>query len=123
MGTIKEALKISGIPAFIAGLCCFSPLVLVFLGIGTVSWGAGLANLLYGDYRWLFRLVGLFSLIIALVIYFRRKGGICTIDQAVKKRNKIINLVIISLVTAIILYIIWLYVILHYIGVFAGLWS
>jgi len=119
---IKESLKISSIPVVFASLCCLAPIVLVLVGVSTVSFAASLADTFYGDYKWYFRLAGLVSLIVALVIYLRRKG-VCTLDEAKKRRNEIFNIIALSLIAGVVGYIFFLYVVVHYVGVFMGLWS
>lgn len=49
------------IAAFIGGLCCFTSVGVVLLGLGSVSYAASLADLLYYEYAWAFRLAGLAS--------------------------------------------------------------
>jgi hypothetical protein len=49
--------------------------------------------------------------------------GICTIDEAKKRRNEIINLVALSLTIGILGYLFFLYVVVHYIGVFLAIWE
>jgi len=119
---IKESLKISSIPVVFASLCCLAPITLVLVGVSTVSFAASLADTFYGDYKWYFRLAGLVSLIVALVIYLRRKG-VCTLDEAKKRRNEIFNIIALSLIVGVVGYIFFLYVVVHYVGVFMGLWS
>lgn len=120
--SIKEALKISSLPVVFASLCCLSPVILVLLGLSTVSFASSLADTLYGDYAWYFRGAGLVLLTIALIYYFRRKKGICTIDEVKRRRNEIINIVAITLIASILGYLFFLYVVVHYIGVFLKLW-
>src|SRR3989344_1855978 len=117
---LKRVLPVS---AFIAGLCCFTPIVLVLLGISTVSYAASLSDILYGQYKWLFRGIALLFLLSSLYWYFYKKEKICTIDEAKKKRKKIINLILVTLISGIIIYIIWLYVIVEIIGILLGIWS
>ena len=117
---LKKVLPVS---AFIAGLCCFTPIVLVLLGISTVSYAASLSDILYGQYKWLFRGIALLFLLSSLYWYFYKKEKICTIDEAKKKRKKIINLILVTLISGIIIYIIWLYVIVEIIGILLGIWS
>ena len=121
--TLKEALKISSLPVVFASLCCLSPIILVLLGLSTVSFASSLANTLYGDYTWYFRGAGLVLLAVAIIFYLRHTKGICTLDDAKKHRNEIINIVLISLIAAVIGYVFFLYVVLHYIGVFLKLWT
>ncbi len=120
--SIKEALKISLLPVVFASLCCLSPVILVLLGLSTVSFASSLADTLYGDYAWYFRGAGLLLLTIALIYYFRRKKGICTIDEVKRRRNEIINIVAITLIASILGYLFFLYVVVHYVGVFLKLW-
>ncbi len=120
---LKEILKISSVPVIIASLCCLSPVILVVFGIGTLSFATSLADTLYGEYKWLFRIAGLIAMVIALVMYFRRKKGICTIDEAKRRRNEIINTVALTVITCVIGYIFFLYVVVHYAGVYLNIWK
>ncbi|OGD31914.1 hypothetical protein A3C91_00605 [Candidatus Azambacteria bacterium RIFCSPHIGHO2_02_FULL_52_12] len=119
----KDILKISGLPVLVATLCCLSPVIIVLAGLGSVAFASSLADTLYGDYKWYFRAAGLLLLTASMVFYLRRTKGICTIDEAVKRRNEVINIVILSLVAGILGYILVLYGVVHYIGAFMGLWS
>jgi hypothetical protein len=116
----KGIFILSGLAALVGGLCCLTPVVLVLLGLASISAAASLGNVLYGDYHWEFRLVALAFLALALVIYFRRKG-ICTLDQARRERNRILNTSLVVLIFAVGIYIFWTYVAVHWFGVWAGL--
>ena len=118
----KDLFKITGIPVLFASLCCLAPIILVLFGLSTVAFAASLSDILYGQHKWAFRIVGLSLLTISLFIYFRKKR-ICTIDQAKKQRKKIINIIFLTFIFAVIAYIFWLYVIIEYVGVFLGLWE
>ncbi|MSS74823.1 hypothetical protein EXS73_01230 [Candidatus Pacearchaeota archaeon] len=114
--------KITRIPILIASLCCVTPLVLVLVGISTVSFAGSLADTLYGDYKWVFRLMGLLALIASLVVYFRNKG-ICTLDQVRRKRNQVVNMILVALIVAVMGYVVWLYVVVELIGKLVGIWG
>lgn len=120
---MKDILKISSIPVVLASLCCLSPIILVLLGVSTVSFASSLTDTLYGDYKWAFRGVGLITLLASLAYYLNRKKGICTIDDVKRRRNEIINYLALTLIAGILGYIIFLYVIVHYIGVWLSLWN
>ena len=122
MGKIKDMFKITGIPVVFASLCCLAPLVLVLLGVSTVAFGASLTDTLYGNYRWAFRGLGALTLAASLFIYFRRRG-ICTLDQAKRKRKFVINTILISVIVFVIGYIIFLYVVVEIIGIRVGIWE
>lgn len=118
----KEILKLTWLPVLIASLCCLSPFILVLVGLSTVSFAASLSDTLYGNYRWLFRLAGLLFLGVSLLMYFRSRG-ICTIDEARKRRREIINTIIVTLISGVIGYVVFLYGILEYVGKVAGIWG
>jgi hypothetical protein len=118
----KELLKLTGIPVVVASLCCLSPVIIVLLGLGTTAFAASLADTLYGDYKWVFRGVGLVALIVALVVYFRNKG-ICTLDQAKKHRREIINKTLLVLFVGVVGYIVFLYVVVEFFGIWLGIWE
>jgi uncharacterized membrane protein YkvI len=116
----KGALLLGALAGILAGLCCVTPIVLVLLGLATVAVAADIGNLLYGQWRWAFRLGALALLALALVVYFRKRG-ICTLDQAKQQRNRIINTAVIVLTVATTVYLLWTYVIVHYWGIAVGL--
>lgn len=118
----KDLFKITGIPVLFASLCCLAPIILVLFGLSTVAFAASLSDILYGQHKWAFRLLGLFLLSISLLIYFRKKG-ICTINQAKRQRRKIINTILVALSVAVLAYIIWLYVIIEIIGILLRIWE
>ncbi|MBI2151648.1 hypothetical protein HYU21_02905 [Candidatus Woesearchaeota archaeon] len=108
--------------AFLGGLCCFTPLLLVLLGLSSVSFAASLSNMLYGGYKWIFRGIALVFLLTALGWYLYKKESICTLDQIKREKRKIINLILLSVTVAVLAYIIWLYVIVEIIGAIIGIW-
>ncbi|MEX0917866.1 MAG: hypothetical protein WDZ93_01815 [Candidatus Paceibacterota bacterium] len=120
---LKEVLKISSVPVVVASLCCLSPVILVLAGLGTVGVAASLADTLYGEYKWYFRAAGLIALAASMVVYLRRTKGICTIDEVKRRRNEIINLVALTLTAGVIGYVFFLYVVVHYAGVWLSIWE
>lgn len=118
----KELFKITWFPVLIASLCCVAPIVLVLLGVATVSFGASLSDTLYYDYKWLFRSIGFVALVISLIIYFRKKG-VCTLSEAKRRKNEIINTVLIVFIIFLLAYILFLYGVIEIIGVWMGLWE
>ena len=120
---IRELTKLSALPVVAASLCCLSPLVLVMLGLSTVSFASSLADTLYGEYKWVFRGVGVLLLGISLLLYFRRQKNICTLDEAKKRRNEILNTTLLVFITGVIGYVVLLYVVVHYAGVWYDIWE
>ena len=119
----KELLKVVSVPVVVASLCCLTPIVIVLFGFGSVAIAGSLADSLYGDYKWLFRSLGIVSLALSVFFYIRRQKGICTLDEAKKRRDEIINIIAITLTVSIAGYFIWLYVVLEYVGKFLKIWS
>ena len=122
MSKIKEILKIVSIPVLISSLCCLSPIIIFLFWLWSLAFVSWLADILYGDYKWYFRIFWLILLSISLFLYFRKKW-ICTLEKAKRERNKIINTILITLITWVLWYIIFLYVIVHYIWVFLNIWK
>jgi len=56
-------------------------------------------------------------------LYLRKNKGICTIDEAKKRRQEIINTLLIVFSAGVLFYVFFLYVVVHYAGVFLGIWS
>ena len=120
---LKNLFKVTGLPVVAASLCCLTPIVLVFFGLATVSFAGSLSDLLYGQYKWIFRALGLILLAISIIIYFRRQKGICAIDEAKKRHREIINTTLLFLIVGVLGYIFFLYVVVHYAGVFFDIWD
>ena len=118
-----QFLKLSvPVAAFIGGICCFAPVVVVLAGIGSVSYAVSLTDLLYYEYAWAFRLAGLAFLLGAGVVYLYTNEEVCSVDAAVHKRGKIVNLLGVALVAGTVAYVVWLYVIVEIIGLLLGIW-
>jgi len=115
--------KIVPASAFIGGLCCFTPVVLVLLGLSSVSFAASLSNTLYGGHRWVFRSIALLFLFAGLIWYFYKNEKICSIDDLKKNRTRVINLTLIALIVGVLAYVVWLYIIVEVIGWFLGIWG
>ena len=116
----KAIVLFSSLGGVFAGLCCFPPIVLVMFGLAGVEFANDLGNVLYGEYRWMFRGAALLLLATGLFFYFRRTG-VCTLDQARRERNRIFNVSLLVLVTAVGVYLFWTYIVLHYWGIAVGL--
>ncbi len=116
----KGIFLISTLAGVIAGLCCLSPVILVLLGLASISTATSLGDMLYGDYRLYFRLGGLLFLALALVFYFRRRG-VCTLSDARRQRNRIVNTSLLVLIFSVGIYIFWTYVAVQHWGIMVGL--
>jgi hypothetical protein len=115
--------KIIPLTALIGGLCCFTPVILVFFGLSSVAFAASLSDTLYGTYKWLFRGSALLFLLIGLGWFLYKREGICSLNQLKRKKRKVINLILLSVTISVLSYIIWLYVIVEIIGINLGIWG
>jgi len=122
MTKFKEIFKITWLPVLFASMCCLSPIILLLFWLWSVAFVSWLADTLYGDYKWYFRLFWLALLSISLFLHFRRKW-ICTLDHVKRDRNKIINTILMTLIAWVLGYIFFLYVVVHYIWVFLKIWE
>ena len=122
VGEAQSLWKLIGASAFTASLCCVPSVVWVlFAGSSAIVAADQLSNDLYfGAVRWLLYLVAITMAGAGLTIHFRR-DGICTLDDAKRERRRIVNTSLVVLTAAIVLYIIWNYVILELIGIAIGL--
>ncbi|SRR5258708_14411723 len=118
---IKEIFKITGIPVLLASLCCLAPIVLVLIGLSTVTFAASLTEILDGKYKWVFDFIGISALAISIVIYFLKKG-VCTIDQVKRQRNEVLNKIILFFIVGISSYYVFFYLILNIIGKSLHIW-
>ena len=117
--------KLIGASAFTASLCCVPSVVWVlFAGSSAIVAADQLSNDLYfGIGRWLLYLVALALAGAGLTIHFRREG-ICTLDDAKRERQRIVNTSLAVITAVIVLYLVWDYIILQLIGIAVGLpWS
>ena len=107
--------------ALLASMCCFPSVLLVGLGLMTVSAGDALSNNLYfGPARW--ALYGLTAIILGWGLYRHFQAqGICTLDQAKREKNRIANTVILVFISTFGIYFFWNYVILELLGIAVGL--
>lgn len=100
----KGAVKIGIGAGFISLLCCVSPIVLVLLGLSSVSGAIALGYSLYNNYKLYFVGASLIFLLAALYIHFKRKK-ICNLQGI--KNNK--NIIIAAVFTMILTYIFLFY--------------
>jgi hypothetical protein len=107
--------------AFLASMCCFPSVLLVGLGLMTVSAGDALSNDLYfGSARWILYGLTIILLSIGLYRHFQNQG-ICTINQAKLARRRIVNTTMLALIVTFAIYFIWNYIVLELVGVAVGL--
>jgi hypothetical protein len=110
------------IAAFVGGLCCVTPVVTVLFGLGSVAYATSLTEVLYGEYRWAFRLAGLCVIGAAFVVHSYSSKNVCSVDAAVRRRRELLTLFALAVGLATLAYIVWLYVIVELAGIALGIW-
>ena len=119
---VKSLWRWIGGSAFLASMCCFPSVVLVFFGLASVSSAAALSNDLYwgtngmGWVRPTLMVLSTLLVLAGLVMYFRGEG-ICSLDEAKRQRKRIINTSIVVLSLALVSYIVFNFIILTELGV------
>ena len=119
---VKALWRWIGGSAFLASMCCFPSVVLVLFGLASVSTAAALSNDLYWGtngmawFRPALMTVSAGMVVAGLVLYFR-KQGICTLDEAKRQRRRIVNTSLVVLTLSTLAYVVFNFVILTEIGI------
>lgn len=119
---VRSLWKLIGGSAFMASMCCFPSVVLVLFGLASVSTAAALSDNLYwgyngmGWFRPLLLIASTMMVVVGLVVYFR-KEGICSLDEAKRQRQRVINTSLFVGTFTVALYIVFNYVILTELGI------
>ena len=119
---VRSLWKLIGGSAFMASMCCFPSVVLVLFGLASVSTAAALSDNLYwgyngmGWFRPLLLIASTMMVVVGLVVYFR-KEGICSLDEAKRQRQRVINTSLFVGTFTAALYVVFNYVILTELGI------
>ena len=119
---VRSLWKLIGGSAFMASMCCFPSVVLVLFGLASVSTAAALSDNLYwgyngmGWFRPLLLIASTMMVVVGLVVYFR-KEGICSLNEAKRQRQRVINTSLFVGTFTVALYIVFNYVILTELGI------
>ena len=114
---LRSLWKLISGSALMASLCCLPSVVLVFFGLASVSTAAALSDDLYwgyngmGWFRPLLLVASALMVAVGLVIYFRNEG-ICTLDEAKRQRQRVINTSLLVGTLTVLLYLLFNFVIL-----------
>ena len=119
---VKSLWKVIGLGALTASMCCLPSVVWVlFAGSSAIVAADQLSNDLYfGIARPILYLIALGMVIAGLVIHFRSRG-ICSLNEAKRERQRIINTTLAVLTATFLLYFVWNYIILEIIGIALGM--
>ena len=119
---IVELAPLVGISAVISSLCCLPSVIWVlFAGSSAIVAADSLSNeLYYSSFRYLLYSISFVLLIVGVILFFRNKG-ICTLNDAKKNKNRIINTTLMVFSLSIVVYLIWNFVVLELLGIAVGL--
>lgn len=119
---VKAMWKWIGGSAFLASMCCFPSVVLVFFGLASVSSAAALSNDLYwgtngmGWFRPMLSLLSVVFVAAGLVFYFRAQG-VCSMEEAKRQRTRIVNTSLVVMFLSLTAYLLFNFVILTEVGI------
>jgi hypothetical protein len=119
---VKAMWKWIGGSAFLASMCCFPSVVLVFFGLASVSSAAALSNDLYwgtngmGWFRPMLSLLSVVFVAAGLVFYFRAQG-VCSLEEAKRQRTRIVNTSLVVMFLSLTAYLLFNFVILTEVGI------
>ena len=119
---IVELAPLVGISAVISSLCCLPSVIWVlFAGSSAIVAADSLSNeLYYSSFRYLLYSISFVLLIVGVILFFRNKG-ICTLNDAKKNKNRIINTTLMVFSLSIVVYLIWNFIVLELLGIAVGL--
>lgn len=119
---IVELAPLVGISAVISSLCCLPSIIWVlFAGSSAIVAADSLSNeLYYSSFRYLLYSISFVLLIVGVILFFRNKG-ICTLNDAKKNKNRIINTTLMVFSLSIVVYLIWNFIVLELLGITVGL--
>jgi len=106
----------------VASLCCSGPLLVAALGIVSVPVAGALAARLFYSYWWAFVGSGMLLGALGLIIHFRRRG-VCTLDQAARRRNEIVSAALAVLLAFALVYLVGDFVVIELLGIKMGVWG
>jgi hypothetical protein len=100
MKNLKRSLSSGFLSGLTGALCCVTPLVLVLLGLSSVSGAMGIASYLQQNFRWtLFIPLALVLLFTSIYLHIKRKEGSCNLKNIKKNKNYILITIIFTILT------------------------
>lgn len=81
VGNVGSGLKLGTLAGLVGISCCVTPVVLVLVGLSSVSFAISLGNTLYYQYGWYFRGAALLFAFAGLYIHLKRRNA-CTLRGA-----------------------------------------
>ncbi len=99
----RAGLKLGALAGLVGIACCVSPVVLVLLGLSSVSFAISLGNTLYYDYGWYFRGAALLLAGAGVVSILRRRKA-CSLQGTRAQWRLLLTVLIAMVVVYAVLY-------------------
>ena len=99
----RAGLTLGALAGLVGIACCVSPVVLVLLGLSSVSFAISLGNTLYYEYGWYFRGAALLLAAGGVMGILRRRGS-CTLRGARVQWRLLISVVLLMVAVNAALY-------------------
>lgn len=104
----RAGLKLGALAGFVGIACCVSPVVLVLLGLSSVSLAIDLGNTLYYEYGWYFRGAALLLAVVGVVLILRRRGA-CSLEGARARWQLLLTVLVVMMIVYVALYVLTAY--------------
>lgn len=119
---VSSLAPVIGLSAVTASLCCLPSIIWVLFGGSSAIVAANTLSetLYYSPFRYFLYSISFVMLLSGLILFFR-KQGICTLDEAKKNQQRIINTSLAAFTITILSYLVWNFVILEILGIALGL--
>lgn len=103
----NESVKVGVVAGVLASLCCIGPIIIIFFGLGSVSFALSVTQ-----YKPYFLVLGIIFIGLAIILHLKRKSKTCNINcmslEGIKKEKKFIISIIITMV---VIYLLMIYVV------------
>lgn len=99
----RAGLKLGALAGLVGIACCVSPVVLVLLGLSSVSFAISLGNTLYYDYGWYFRGAAMLLAAAGVVASLRRRKA-CSLQGARAQWRLLVTVLVVMTVVYAVLY-------------------
>lgn len=104
----RSGVKLGMLAGLVGISCCVTPVVLVLLGLSSVSFAISLGNTLYYQYGWYFRGAALLLALGGLYVHLKRKNA-CTLRGAKSQWRMIVSLFVSMVLVYWVLYLVTSY--------------
>lgn len=99
----RPGLGLGALAGLVGIACCVTPVVMVLLGLSSVSFAISLGNTLYYEYGWYFRGAAIVLAAAGVVGILRRRNS-CSLRGLQAQRKLVVTVVLAMLIVYVLLY-------------------